>query len=490
MIRKLFFLLFAPVVAICAQPATPQAPIAVAAKTPLILSRTRLTVGDPDRSFVYLHSRSGGLAATYTLTPATGPAVSIPRTTLAAVDLWWDVSLHGCLQLPATIAPGTYTLDAGRGPEATITVQAAPTRKTMPTLAAGTTAGAINTLANGTNGITDIVLAPGLYTWDQTVSLPTNCRVRAEGAIIKRLATNPIGDKYPIFYIAGQEVSVYGPQFVDCPGGTTLFSNPTSSGLVLVDCRFKRSNLGFYHASAFVRDCVLESGGAIIAPSGLWLRTKFLGPSVGDPMQFWAGIGSAQWLDCVWDKTERGPVFNAIGQSIESPLFCGAECHDIVRGNNGNECWLCEGGPVNNLMTLHSRVRGCESSVFQFDGGASNALIRDFTIDGGLGIIWKPATPGATITGCTVQDFQFLKAGFYAGPGVSGCTLQDGLMIGFAPTRGNQTFNNGSPLLYSRTVAAWFDGSAAGANTMSNVPVLALSPGITAVQGVVPVTAK
>lgn len=459
------------------QPVPPPHPPSL---TPLVSFRQRLTIGDPDRDFTYIHTRDGSLAPMWKLN-----GVSTPSWQLPAVDLYYDQTFHGGFDLPTGAVVGPLSVDCGRGVETTLQVVAPPVRKAI-TLASGTAAKSLAAYINppgGGPGFNDVTLLPGLYTFDQAVNLPANCRVRGYGAVIHRLQTNPIGDKYPVFYIGGQDVSLYGLQFPDVPGGAVLFANPPSSGLVVADCAFKRSNLGFYHTGAFVRDCTFEGGGAIIAPGGLWWRCRFIGPSTQDPWQFWYGVGPCQMVDCFFERTQRGPVFNALAPqfTISDCFFAGVECHDIVRGNNGNECWLCEGGAIGNLLCLHCRLRGCDSSCFQFDGGGSGFLCRDFTMDGGLGIVWAPAT-GTTIQGCTLQDFQLTRCGFYGGAGVSGCTLQDGRVIDFMPTRGNQTFDNQSPICGNRTVAIWFNG--AGANTMLRVPVVGLAPGFTAYQGI------
>lgn len=473
--RPLILAIIACLAAVAVQPESPPPPVALA-QTPLVLSRNRLCPAEGiDRALVYLHSRSGGLATTYTLTPGTGPAITIPRTTLAAVDLPWDIPLHGCLQLPPTIAPGTYTLDAGRGPEATITVMAAPPRK-VAFIAAGTEVPKIQQLIAA--GFNDLIFSPGYYTFSGTLTLPANCRVRGYGAVVFRLLTNPIGPFYPVFQIGGQDVSVCGFTFVDVAGGATFFANPAVSGLVLADCTFNRCNLGWYFTASLIRDCTFNGGGAIIAPAGLTWRCRFVGPSTQDPMQFWAGLGSQQMLDCTFTATSRGPVFNALTGAINDCLYSGVECHDIVRGNNGNECWLCEGGAINNLLALHCRARGCDSALFQFDGGSENAFARDFAADGGFGIIWLPIA-GKTITNPTLQDFQLTRCGIYLGPGVVNPQFIGGAVINWQPTRGNQTWWNLSPLCGTRTAAILLDPSVNPA-TVSGVPVVGLSPGFSA----------
>lgn len=488
MIRRILYGMILPILAMTT---VGQAPLPVVdnsgppapASTPLVAFRTRLTIGDADRNWTYIHRRDGSLASTWKVN---GQAYT--PWTLPAVALYYDSSYHGGFSLPSTVTtPGTYAIDCGRGVELTVAAVAAPSRKAI-TIPYGASAPAVNAAITG--GYLDITLAPGEHVWDRHVALPDNAIVRGYGAKIRRTPIQNYGGNWPCFYIYGQDVSIYGCEFFyndTMPNGCVLFSNPTQTGLVFVHNILHNCNMGFYFNQDLVRDNKFEGAGAGPAAAGMWLRNIFSGPSAhGDPWQYWAGLGygsTVQMIDNVFRGTQRGPVFNAQGQSISDVLFCGVECHDITRGNNGNECWLCEGGPLNNFMALHCRVRGCESSVFQFDGGATNGLIRDFTMDGGLGIIWLPQA-GASITNMMLQDFQLMRcAGFYAGPGTTKTILQDGLVIAFTPTRGNQTFSNGSPLGYSRKTAIWAEGPGAATNTAIRVPVVGLTAGMAASVG-------
>lgn len=470
--------LAAGLAALAIQPApVPPAPV------PTIAFRTRLVVGDSDRNWTYISAADGNLSLVWHVNGKPYQPWPLP-----AVDATWEAGYHGGFVIADNQPAGNIVLDCSHGPPVQIQVVVSPTRTNL-TYPAGTSPASIQAdidKLTKAGKVPDITLLAGPHTWNQMVTLPANAVVRGFNATIRRLPLNNYGGNWPIFYVGGQDVSVYGLTFVnDQPGGMVFAANPSQSGVVVADCIFRRCNLGFYLTASLVRDCRFESGGAIISPSGLFWRCCFLGPSVIDPWQFWylGKDNTAQMIDCTFDKTCRGPVFNALGQSINDPLFCGVECHGVVRGNNGDECWLVEGGPVNRLIAFHCRTVGCDSASFQFDGGSTDCYIRDFVQDGGAGVSVNPWLKGATSTNFVLDDFELRRCGVYCGPGASGCSFTSGTIIGYLPTRGNQTWRNPAPLCDSRRIAAWAEGPQAATNTLSNVDVIGLPAGFTGVQG-------
>jgi hypothetical protein len=456
-----------PIVAPLLSPALPVAPT----RTPLNAFRTRLCA-EQDRDWTYFNTYDGSLASSWKIGGQAYTPFLIP-----AVQLYYDSLYHGGYRLPANTPAGTLTVDCGRGIETTLTAIAPPARKAT-TIAAGSTAAQVNAAIAA--GYLDVTLAAGLHQWEQMVSLPANVILRGHGATVQRLPLNNYGTNWPCVLVTGQDVSIYGITWInDNPGGMVLLANPTQAGLVVGDCAIRRCNLGFYFSGALIRDCVFDGGGAIPAPGGMYLRCHWIGPSVNmDPWQFWAGLGSVQMVDCIFDKTQRGPVFNAGGGTISDCLFAGVECHDIVCGNNGDECWLCEGGALTRMVCLHCRVIGCDSATFQFTSGGSAILVRDFVQDGGAGVQLDYADNSPT-TGFTLEDFELRRCGIYCGSKATGNQFLNGSVIDFQPTRYNQAFQNTSKLSFQRTVAVLINGPG---NTLTGVATLGMAPGMTGVQ--------
>jgi hypothetical protein len=458
------------------QPAPAPVPPPVPAASPVVPFRTRLTIGDPDRDWSYISDFDGSLDAVWTIGGVNTSAYALP-----AVDCFYDAQYHGGFTLPAIAKPGPLVINTGAaaGP-ATFTVVAMPARRTVsiPPGTTGIIAQKLINAASGFGGPVSVTLPPGPLVWEQTVTLPAGSYVSGIGTTLRRLAMNPIGTNYPTFQV-GQDCSFYGIHFEhDAASGMAFWANPTTSGLVASDCIFGgNSNLGFYHSGALIQRCTFNGSGAVIAPSGLFWRCVFNGPSVCDPLQIW--YGPTQVVDCEFNGTQRGPVFNAAGGAITDCFFSGTICRNIVRGNNGNECWLCEGGPLNRLLAFHCRISNCDSTAFWFDKGSAGAYIRDFSMDGGCGVMLGPIAP-STITGFTMQDFELRRCGVWCDVGVTGANFIDGSIIGFLPTRANQSFQNTGSTGYLRTVAAY---SASPLNLLTRVAIIGTPAGMTPSQG-------
>ncbi len=428
--------------------------------TPLTASRLRLTPSDPDRALVYLSCVDGNLGQ-FKLN-----GQPVPRTQLCYGEDPTDSAFHGGLTLPANTAPGTYQVDAGRGPELTITVVAAPIRRTAIVSTFGQFQRAVQ------QGYLDITLSPGRYDWTAPVTLPANFILRGDGAVIRRLPVTNLGTNWPALVIGGNDVSVYGCTFnYDAigAGGMVFFANPTASGLVLGDCSFRRCNFGFYFSQSYVRDCTFLSAGAGPAPSALFVRDTFTGPpAYGDPLQIWNS--GFQGIDLVFNGTSRGPVFNASGGPIEGCLFAGTRLNGINATPNGNECFLCEGGALNRSLFLHTRMSGCLSTAYQFDGGSDGVLVSDHFQDGGLGL-YVNAGPGKVVRNLTVRSSEFQRCGVYAGPNSDGFSLTDTSVVAFANSRGNQSWPNPAPWMW-RITAVQNEGPPTNSTARLNITQL------------------
>lgn len=468
LIRYIMLIAFMLPTAVFAQPAAP---------APIASFRQRMTAGDLDRNWTNITCADGQLSPTWTV-----GGQSYTRWQVPSVNSSYDLGFHGGFAVTDSTPQGILTLNVGR--PLVLEVVTNPVRRTLVLpLPVTTTASTVQLYVNA--GYNDITLAPGLHQWDRLVNLPAYVKLSGYGATVKRIPGNPYGGNSPLLYISGRDVSIYGITFInDMPLGVVVQANPSQPGLVIADCTFNRCQLGFYFTQALIRDCTFNKGGAVIAPAGLFWRCVFNGPSITDPWQFWyMGNGiTTQMIDCVFNKTQRGPVFNALGNSVDDSFFSGVQCHGIVRDNNDCECWLCEGGRVNRLMAFHCRVTGCDSSTFQFDGGSADCYVRDFAQDGGFGLNVSP-TPGCTTTNFVMQDFELRRCGIYCGANATTCSFVDGSIIGYAPTRGNQGWQNTTPVGFLRTIAAWSEGPNAQTNSFTRVRPAQLSAGLVGIQG-------
>lgn len=458
----------------------------VTTRLPINASRTTLTIGDGDRDWFYANTRGGDLAPSWTANGRVVPSLALP-----AIDLWYDSAYHGGFRLPSDAETGTISIDFGRGGTELVVTVLGPTIWNTGYLPANGSPDDFDKLIK--DGFNDIVI-DGHVTWDRMAYVPGYTRVRGRGLMARLAVDNPgEGGHFPLFYIGGPNVSFYGLSFVygdNMAGRSVFFANPTETGLVVAGCHFYRCNFGFYFQEALIRDNTFAGGSVIVAPGGMYYRNLYDGPSThGDPFQFWYGVGSMQMIEDTFRNTSRGPVFNALNNAFDSNFFSCVKVFDVIDGDNGNECWLTEGGPQNNLTILHSRMQRCESTFCQSDKGALNPLVRDFVQDGGVGLSWDPI-PGTTIESGVVEDSQFIRCGgAYFGPGAKNNTLRNSLVIDFTPTRGNQTFNNGSPKGFGRKIAVWAEGPDAATNMIVRTPVLKLAPEYTAVTGAVAVGA-
>jgi len=470
------FLVFAVIVS------APTAPPA-----PLMAARTRLTLGDVDRMTTVVWSRDGGLAVsptwgvppTYTLIDSAGNKTTLPRAVLPFWEDQSDQAYYGGVTIPQALSPGQYMLDAGRGPELAITVLPAVARKPV-TIPAGTSAAKIQQLVGIYN---DLTFAPGRYDLDRLIRLPANCRLWGHHAVIHPLVGS-LGVNNAVFEVDYEGVSLYGFEFVyDQPGQAIAGLN--QPGMVLKDCTFRRCNLGFYMVDALVSDCDFHSAGAVQAPTGLWLRNTFHGPATQQAWSGWSGLGRYAMVDNVFEGCDRGPCFNTVGGPITDGLWISTRLRNIDTVGGGNEMFAFEGpGPFSRHLFLHTRCTGCTGAIFQWggnaDGTAQNNLVNDLEADG-IGILFW----GANVTNNTVSNFRLHGgAGIYCGPadpakptGVqANNAFVDGSVNGWYPNRGSASFQNPSPVMLGRTVAAWAGGASAATNTLQRVSV-ATAPG-------------
>lgn len=410
-----------------------------------MLSRYQLSP-ERDRDWLLAWSYDGGLWLSFDDEPA-------ERRPISPTELVYDADYHGVFALPKDAKPGKHTLGLGDASEVVVVVK--PPARKKATIQPGLSAD--NIQAAIASGKRDITLAAGEHIFTRSVVLPDDTVIRGYGATIRGTeAIAGAGGHRPVF-VVGKNISIYGVTFTHEQSTSIMLRGPmVPTGLVLADCTFRRCMMGFFFTDALVRDCRFESAGAGIAAGGLWLRCAFTGPPYVHAWSHGTGLGAVAMVDCVFEGTDRGPIFQADGGSIDDFLSVGLRCSNISQTPNGNEIFLCEPGSTafRRATILHTRISGCQSMALQMDGQSSQCLVRDFFMDGGGGIcLW------GNVRDWIVQDFELRNgAGIYCGPNCTGVRFIDGSIVDWRPGRINQAWQNPSPLGYQRTIAAWSEG--------------------------------
>jgi hypothetical protein len=449
---------------------------APASASPLATSRTRLSA-EPDRDSLVAWSRDGTLDLVWTL-----GGKSVQSRAMSLTEEWYDSAFHGSATLP-DLRPGRYTLDCGTGHTAQIDVVQPPNRKPVVHVAADK-----DSLKNCRKAIQsgnlEIILDPGEHVWAGAFAAPAWTILRGEKATVRQVGAGDYNNRTIV--PTGADVSVYGITFLADIPCQIFHCEPPQSGLNVIDCTFKRVNFGYGPTDVLVRDCRFDSAGVVIGSPGLWLRCTFTGPPTMHAFSYWSGGNYAgkylAMIDGTFSGTDRGPGFQTAAGPMTDGLFVGTRCHGIqCTVPNGGEIFLCEGaGGFSNHVILHTRVWSCASPVFQFDSVARNNLIRDLSVDGGLGVmLW-----GSDITDNEFDSFELRGCGVYCGPGAKRNKFTNGTSVGFLPTRGNQTWRQPSPMCDSRRIVFCAEGSQAATNTLTNVNALAVPSGFMPTSGV------
>jgi len=431
---------------------------------PLGVFRTQLVIGDPDRDWTYLWSRFGNISTKYSLVTKDGISIARgDRFHLGWTCEWWEQLYHGGFRPNyEALLPGNYRLDIGRGPESAISVITRKPRKEV-TIAPGASADKIQ---GALNAGYNLVLSPGLYEWNHAIILPDFSSIRGTSVYIKRLPNNDYMER---MFVAGENCTLAG-LMLETPGNVVHSSKPVQ-GLVVKDCRLIRCDLGWGPSSVLIKDCVFDRSSCNIAPGGLYLRCRWEN-TAQDRHAFCLGgpsKGQIALIDCTFDATDRGPIFNALYGAITDGLFIGIRCHGINYTTNGNEIFLCEGTyEFSRHLFFHIRVWGCDSATFQFDHVARNNYARDVSLNGGIGLfLW-----GEEVTDNTFEDFEFRNgAGILLTEGAIRNTFINGAVIAWSPSRGNQTWMN--PSAMDRREPIKITGKNA-ANKLTNVRVLSM----------------
>jgi hypothetical protein len=455
-----------------APPIVPPPPPPIVA-SPLMASRYELAA-EPDRDSLVAWTYDGNLDIVWKLGPVLVQPAGVQQT-----EAQYDSAIHGKIVLPAGMKPGSYKLDAGRGPEITINVLQPPTRRVWPTpIAVGTDMSMLRAVL--ASGFLDITLAPGTHHIDQQIILPDWTILRCDGVTFRRTYTGASTANWVMFQ-PGNRVSIYGATFVhDRQPGAVFYCEGArqSVGLVLGDCTFKRCDLGFWMRQVYIHDCNFVDAGCGIAPTGLYQRCHWTG-CLQDPWR-WAyadgqvGDGMCQ-VDCEYRNTTRGRTFGAAAD-LNDFLGLGTVYWGVCRVGGGAELDLGEGyGKLRRFTFLHTKVLSCVGSIFQIDHTVDGLYARDLYADGGQGILlWSDVSA----TNVHILDFELRNAGIWCGAKTV-ATFTDGSVFDFSTGRHNSSFQQTGPIDLGRTVACYSDNPASVLERVRIEPL----PGYTAVQG-------
>lgn len=441
------------------------------AASPLVAYRTEL-VAEPDRDSLVAWCYDGNLDLVWTLGNVNIQTKGTPQT-----ESYYDPSTHGEISLPNGMKAGSYKLDAGRGPELTINVVSPPVRRT-----ATIPPDIVQLRAKIAAGFNDITIQSGTVWVDKITSLPDWLILRCDKVVFRRKYTGDALGNWAMFSL-GDRVSIYGAEFIhDKQPGNVFYSGlvPLKQGLVLVDCRFYRCDLGYFLKQAYVRDCKFIDAGCAIAPHGLYQRCRFTG-CMQDPWRwcYTQDLTPTAQIDCEYRNTTRGRTF-AAAAGLSDFLAVGTSYTEIDRVGGGAELDLFEGfGVIGRFTFLHTRVRRCVGSWLQVDHSANGIYARDVYIDGGQGILLWADVGCANVV---VQDFELRNAGVWLGRFTTGADFTDGSIFDFSTGRHNSNFQQTGPQDLSRTVAAYAEGPNAATNTLTRIRIEPLS-GYTASQG-------
>lgn len=433
---------------------------------PAQLYRTSFVAGDPLRSLVYAWCRDGGLSCEYVELRKKGSsydtAVKMAPLILGTIRDQGDEDWHCGAVVPEGVSSGQYTLTIDQH-SWDVAIATAPTDPIpIDSIPAGYSVGAVEkALAKGRIA----ALAPGDHAWTRALYVPTvNASIIGQcGARVVRI---PNGDYLDRCIIPADGLMLNNIVFELSPGSILLHGQPTRN-VNLHRLVIRGGNLGWALPGAYIAECRFECG-CPIAPAGLWYRNWFRDTPVEDAWKT-VGDGPVAMIDADFARTDRGPIFQLPADAlVESPLFVGLRCRDIERGNNGNEILMTEGGgTIQNGLFLHTRIKNCDSNVFQWVGGVNvrNCLVRDLSI-ANAGQIWMGEGNG-DVSGNVFERFELTNtAGIVLGVNATDNTFRDGAVVNYRPSRVNQTWY--SPSFYAPRPAVADNGAG---NTFDGVTI-------------------
>jgi hypothetical protein len=449
--------------------------------------RPRLVVGDPDRNWAVLWSRAAAagegphLGRPASLTPADGgPAVTIPAEPAPAAEPVQHA--QQTLRLPADLRPGRYALAINGLDCGAVEVVPARARPQVKQLKPGDDADELERALRDH----DVELLPGRYVFSRAVHLPAGRRITGWGAHIFR---TPDGDYGERMFVGGADCTLTGLTLH--PWYLAFHSNPAVQGLVLDRVTLASGILGYGYDAALVRDCVFDGGYNPAAPSGLYLRCRFVGGAPTSALRFDGQYpGNTAVIDCTFERTRDALVVNTNHGSFTDNLIHNLRAYGIVGGANGNEVCSAEGDAANecsrNLYWM-PRVLGCNSPLFWTSTTRRDEFVYALEADGPSSIVLS-GWGGAEISGCRFVSYE-LRGGRLiigqrdaAGNLVSGKVVRNSLQgwhVGpLVSSRMNQPIGQAWQYAPANAVCA-FDADEAAANDLTGVVGVGASVAVT-----------
>lgn len=391
-------------------------------------SRTKCLPGD--RIVVWsrnqkFNSNPDGSLPNAQMVNSRGKTASATRSGVSPYYTWLDKITYTQVIVPP-IGPGRYNLIINNESVPLEVVEDTRTEKYLTFGPSDPQQSVQQAIGQGYN----IILNPGLYVWNSPLYLRPYCMVKSANAVIE---SN--GD---FIFGSAEGATVDGVILRSKTTNTKVFSPFTNAlNMNLRNCKMYNTAITYPGDGLYVEDCEFHGGGIFCGP-GLYTGTKFYDSKVHAFNVSWANNNLAM-VDCLFDRTDRGPIFNCLNNDIRGCLFANIRIMNLNLVDNGAESFLCEPfAEVNKFgfydnMVLHVRIHNSGYCI-QLDSRASNNLFYDFWVDGGSGaVFWGENTNNV------LDTFEFRNgASIIFGPKATNNSFNNGAFVNWFPNRGNQ----------------------------------------------------
>jgi hypothetical protein len=406
-------------------------------------TRPRLIAGDLYRgSFVGwdrgedIHGKLGE----WTLTDSDGRVSRLERFHTGRDRVWYDSRFHGQVNIPEGTKPGRYTISAGAGGWPVSWPVEVVTLPKLSKAANVANPGTVSLQSRLDRQSAMIRLNPGVYELKNTLQLAkaSGTVISGPGAILRFGGERKT--EWVNLFTGGEYVVFEGVTF-DGPGWVRPFQQDACPYLTLINCTFRGGcGLNAPGPGLWCEGVTFEGGAAFLGRDGGLLRRCTFRDSLQDRyLTIWGGDRNLAVVDCHWDRSNRGIVFQANWGHCFEPLLLGVNIRDTVAADGGTEGILMEYDDdvgVSDPLILHYRYSATAGGgpAIQFDAVARNALVMDAKIHGGNGIIlWGHSIDRARLHNVSLHG----GARIQLGPGTTDTNGTKVLMSGYHPTAPN-----------------------------------------------------
>jgi hypothetical protein len=405
---------------------------------PVVLSRSTLTPGDPDRNWLNIHQRHGIPQGNASLVAPDGGVVALDRFMLGWRPWDGDEQYHSAFRLPTAVAPKTYTLRVGGvniGPVVVTPPKAAEWTRVHPTWLSDQddTDRIEEALADY-----DVELVPGTYRLDRAIRMPNGRTLRGFGATLTK-RPNP-ADRFDCLVIPADGCTFQGITF---RGNQAVFFNDHGGrNTVVSDCEFIDCTMGYWnHGGELLVDrCTFIRAGPGIVTGGTFHRCTWAGRCASFHACHAWRCDRLAIIECSFADTDRGPGFVANWtDDFNDPFVCCLSVRNVVQGVGGSEVlgFECKpsGGGLNRGLFLHVRAESSGQVNF-FAGTVRDCLLRDFTLRG-TDILFTAGRRSDEMTGNVVEESELNGGQIAFGPYASGNVVRATDFVNFTPGRRN-----------------------------------------------------